>query len=185
VSFRSQNTRNFVQQAEMMSDQIINKVASSALVSLDLEEYYPKDEVVGFDLKPLLFMELILKEKEFRQSLLTIDWSKYEGKIATVYCSTDAIIPIWAYMLVASYLQPLAKDVIFGPEEKAKESILLKNIAAIDPSLYQDQRVVVKGCGELPIGEAAYLEITKTLRPVAKSIMYGEPCSTVPIYKKK
>jgi hypothetical protein len=93
----------------MMSDQIINKVASSSLVSLDLEEYFPKEEVTGFDLKPLLFMELILKEKEFRQSLLETDWNKFAGKIVAVYCSTDAIIPIWAYMLVASYLQPLAK----------------------------------------------------------------------------
>jgi len=168
-----------------MTDQIINKVASSALVSLDLEEYYPKEEVVGFDLKPLLFMELILKEKEFRQSLLEIDWQKFSGKIVAVYCSTDAIIPIWAYMLVASYLQPLAADVIFGTEEKAKEAVLIKNIAAINPTTFQDQRVVVKGCGELPIGESAYLEITKALRPVAKSIMYGEPCSTVPIFKKK
>jgi hypothetical protein len=168
-----------------MSDQIINKVASSALVSLDLEEYYPKEEVASFDLKPLLFMELILKEKEFRQSLLETDWQQFAGKIVAVYCSTDAIIPIWAYMLVASYLQPLAKDVIFGTPEKAKEAVLIRNIASIDPSSFLDQRVVVKGCGELPIGESAYLEITKTLRPVAKSIMYGEPCSTVPIYKKK
>jgi hypothetical protein len=168
-----------------MSDQIINKVASSALVSLDLEEYYPKEEVVGFDLKPLLFMELILKEKEFRQSLLEIDWQKFSGKIVAVYCSTDAIIPIWAYMLVASYVQPLAIDVIFGTEEKAREAVLVKNIASINPTTFQDQRVVVKGCGELPIGESAYLEITKTLRPVAKSIMYGEPCITVPIFKKK
>ena len=168
-----------------MSDQIVNKVASSALVSLDLEEYYPKEEVMGFDLKPLLFMELILKEKEFRQSLLEIDWEKYSGKIVAVHCSTDAIIPIWAYMLIASYLQPLSKDVIFGSEEKAREAVLIKNIASINPAHYQNQRVVVKGCGELPIGESAYLEITKTLRPVAKSIMYGEPCSTVPIFKKR
>jgi hypothetical protein len=168
-----------------MSDQIINKVASSALVSLDLEEYYPKEEVMGFDLKPLLFMELILKEKEFRQSLLETDWQKFSGKIVAVYCSTDAIIPIWAYMLVASYLQPLAADVIFGTEEKAREAVLIKNIASINVTTFQDQRVVVKGCGELPIGESAYLEITKALRPVVKSIMYGEPCSTVPIFKKK
>jgi Protein of unknown function (DUF2480) len=130
-------------------------------------------------------MELILKEKEFRQSLVETDWQKFAGKIAAVYCSTDAIIPIWAYMLVASYLQPLAKDIIFGTEEKARETVLVKNIASIDPAMFQDQRVVVKGCGELPIGESAYLEITKTLRPVVKSIMYGEPCSTVPIFKKK
>lgn len=168
-----------------MADEIINKVASSALVSLDLEEYYPKEDIAGFDLKPMLFMELILKEKEFRQSLADTDWSKFSGKIVAVYCSTDAIIPIWAYMLVGSYLQPVAKDIIFGNEEKAREAVFIKNIAAIDPTDFHDQRVVVKGCGELPIGESAYLEITKMLRPVVKSIMYGEPCSTVPIYKKR
>lgn len=168
-----------------MSEPIINKVAASALVSLDLEEYYPKEEVVAFDLKPLLFMELILKEKDFRQSLLEKDWSVYTGKIVAVFCSTDAIIPIWAYMLVASYLQPVARDVIFGNEEKAREQVFLKNISAIDTLEFEDKRIVVKGCGELPIGESAYLEITKLLRPVAKSIMYGEPCSTVPIFKKK
>lgn len=168
-----------------MSEPIINKVASSSLVSLDLETYYPKEQVTGFDLKPLLFMELILKEKEFRQSLTEIDWTAYSGKIVAVYCSTDAIIPIWAYMLVASYLQPVASDVIFGTEEKAREEVFLRNIRRIDMREFQDQRVVVKGCGELPIGESAYLEITKALRPVAKSIMYGEPCSTVPIFKRK
>jgi len=168
-----------------MSDEIINKVASSALVSLDLEEYYPKEEVIGFDLKPLLFMELILKEKEFRQSLVETDWTQYAGKIVAVYCSTDAIIPIWAYMLIASHLQPVAKDIIYGTEAQARESVFLKNISSIEPASFQDQRVVVKGCGELPIGEAAYLEITKRLRPVVKSIMYGEPCSTVPIFKKR
>lgn len=168
-----------------MSEPIINKVAASALVSLDLEEYYPKEEVLAFDLKPLLFMELILKEKDFRQALQETDWSVYSGKIVAVFCSTDAIIPIWAYMLVASYLQPVARDIIFGNEEKAREQVFLKNISAINTSDYEDKRIVVKGCGELPISASAYLEITKTLRPVAKSIMYGEPCSTVPIFKKK
>src|SRR6476661_1965336 len=119
-----------------MSDEIINKVASSALVSLDLEEYYPREEVVGFDLKPLLFMELILKEKEFRQSLVETDWSQYSGKIVAVYCSTDAIIPIWAYMLIGSYLQPVAKDIIYGTEAAAREAVFLKNISSIDPASF-------------------------------------------------
>lgn len=168
-----------------MSDEIINKVAASALVTIDLEEYYPKEEILVFDLKPHLFMELILKEKDFRTALQQSDWAPYQGKIAAVTCTADAIIPMWAYMLVVTYLQPVAKDIIFGNEEAARKQLFIQNIAAIQASDYTDQRVVVKGCGDIPIGEFAYLEITKKLRPVAKSIMYGEPCSTVPIFKKK
>lgn len=168
-----------------MSDEIINKIAASGLITLDLEEYYPKEEVVVFDLKPHLFMELIVKEKDFRAALQGFDWSIYQDKTVAVTCSADAIIPMWAYMLVASYLQPVAKEVIFGNKETAIQQLFLKNITAISAGDYADQRVVVKGCGDIPIGEFAYLEITKKLRPVAKSIMYGEPCSTVPIYKKK
>ncbi len=168
-----------------MSDEIINKVAASGLITLDLEEYYPKEEILVFDLKPHLFMELILKEKDFRAALQQFDWSVYEGKVAAVTCSADAIIPMWAYMLVATYLQPIAKEIIFGDEAAASKQLFLQNIMAIPAEDYVDQRVVVKGCGDVPIGEFAYMEITKKLRPVAKSIMYGEPCSTVPIYKKK
>ncbi|MFI5152591.1 MAG: DUF2480 family protein [Chitinophagales bacterium] len=168
-----------------MTDEIINKVASSSLVTLDLEDYYPKEEVVLFDIKPYLFMELMLKEKDFRLSLADVDWSAYRDKIVAVTCTADAIIPYWAYMLVASYLEPVAKDIIMGDEKSAIREILLKRIAAIDIVPFRDQRVVVKGCGELAIGEFAYLEITRRLMPVAKSIMFGEACSTVPIYKKK
>ncbi|MBS1665810.1 MAG: DUF2480 family protein [Bacteroidetes bacterium] len=168
-----------------MSEEIINKVAASPLLSLDLEEYYPKEEVVLFDLKPFLFMELILKEKDFRAALQNLDWSVYQNKIVAVTCSADAIIPVWAYMLVVSYLEPFAKEVVLGDEKKAVEQILLKKIQEINIEEFTDKRIVVKGCGELPIGEFAYMEITKRLRPVAKSIMYGEPCSTVPIFKKK
>jgi hypothetical protein len=168
-----------------MSDAIINKVALSPLLSLDLEEFFPKEPIVIFDLKPLLFMELILKEKEFRAALQNYDWDQYTNKIIAVTCTTDAIIPIWAYMLVTSYLQPIAKDIIFGDEKEALRQQVLKNISGIDETEYKDKRVVVKGCGDQPIGEYAYMEITKKLRPVVKSIMYGEPCSTVPIYKSK
>ena len=168
-----------------MSEPIVNKVAASALTSLDLEEYYPKGEWVVFDLKPHLFMELILKEKDFRAALQNLDWSAYQDKYVAVTCTTDAIIPVWAYMLVASYLQPFAKDVFFGDEKEALKQAFLNKIHTIDIQQFNDQRVVVKGCGETPIGDFAYLEITKMLRPVAKSIMYGEPCSTVPIFKKK
>lgn len=168
-----------------MSDGIINKVALSPLLSLDLEEYYPKEAIVVFDLKPHLFMELILKEKEFRAALQNHDWEQYRDKIVAVTCTTDAIIPVWAYMLVASYLQPVAKDIIFGDETSALQQQFLKNINAIDPNEFAEKRIVVKGCGDLPIGAFAYMEITKKLRPVVKSIMYGEPCSTVPIFKNK
>ncbi len=168
-----------------MSEPIVNKVAASALTSLDLEEYYPKGDWMVFDMKPHLFMELILKEKDFRTALQNLDWSVYQDKYVAVTCTTDAIIPVWAYMLVASYLQPFAKDVFFGNEKEALKQAFLDKIHTIDITQFNDQRVVVKGCGETPIGDFAYLEITKMLRPVVKSIMYGEPCSTVPIFKKK
>lgn len=168
-----------------MAEEIVNKVASSALVQLDLEEYYPKDEIAVFDLKPHLFMELILKEKDFRENLQKFDWSPYTEKIAAVTCSADAIIPQWAYMLVASYLQPVAKDIIYGDEKEAIKELFIQNIRSIDTTQYEDQRIVIKGCGDREVGAFAYMEITKLLRPVAKSIMYGEPCSTVPVYKKK
>ena len=168
-----------------MEDGIINKVALSPLETVDLEDYYPKEEIILFDLKPYLFMELILKEKDFRDSLKEIDWKIYSGKIVAVTCSADAVIPVWAYMLVATYLEPQAKDIIMGDEKTAVKQVLLKRINMIDVDKYKEKRVVIKGCGELSIGDFAYMEITRLLRPVAKSIMYGEPCSTVPIYKNK
>ena len=168
-----------------MAEEIINRVAASALEELNLEDYFPKEEVVVFDLKPYLFMELILKEKDFREALLNTDWSVYQRKVVAVTCTADAIIPMWAYMLVAAYLQPVAADVVFGNADAALREVFLKKISSIDLSRYLDKRVVVKGCGNLPVGEYAYLEITKLLKPVVKSIMYGEACSTVPIFKKK
>ncbi|OYW18051.1 MAG: hypothetical protein B7Z54_06875 [Sphingobacteriales bacterium 12-47-4] len=168
-----------------MAEELINKVAESGLVTLDLETYYPKGETMVFDLKDFLFMELILKEKDFREKLKSHDWEQYRDKFVAIVCSADAIIPVWAYMLVAAQLQPVAREVVLGDEKELHKKIFLDRIAAINADDYLDKRVVVKGCGELPIGEFAYLEITKKLRPVAKSIMYGEPCSTVPVYKKK
>ena len=168
-----------------MSEPILNKVTESGLITLDLEEYYPTEEIVLFDMKPLLFMELILKEKDFRLSLQQLNWQQYSGKIVALTCSADAVIPVWAYMLVVSYLQPIACDIVLGDIETTRKQIFLKKIDAIDTSTFADKRIVVKGCGDQPIGEYAYMEITKKLRPVAKSIMYGEPCSTVPVFKKK
>jgi len=168
-----------------MSDVIVNKVAQSGLITLDLENYLPHGEVVTFDLKDHLFMGLILKEKDFREALKNIDWTVYQDKYVAVFCSVDAIIPVWAYMLAANYLQPVAKDVFVGTESEMKKHLFLKTLASINTEEFRDQRIVVKGCGEVPIDNYAYAEITKLLTPVAKSIMYGEPCSTVPIYKKK
>ena len=167
-----------------MSEQIVNRVAESALQTIDLEQLLPAEVPVLFDLKEYLFMSLIVKEKEFRASLQQIDLSVYNGKTVLIICSADAIIPMWAYMLVAAVLEPVAKDVFFGNEIDWKKQQLLQAITALDINRYNGQRVVVKGCGDEPIPEAAYMEITKRLRPVAKSIMYGEPCSTVPIYKQ-
>jgi len=167
-----------------MAEPLINKVAESGLITLDLEKYYPKDEIMLFDMKDYLFMGMILKEKEFREELKKHDWEKYRNKYVGVTCTADAIIPVWAYMLAAAYLQPVAKDVIMGDEKELHKTIFLKNLARININEFADKRLVIKGCGETPIENFAYLEITKLLRPVARSIMYGEPCSTVPVYKK-
>ncbi|MES1216801.1 MAG: DUF2480 family protein [Bacteroidota bacterium] len=167
-----------------MSEVIVNKVAESGLISIDLENYYPREEISVFDLKEHLFMGLILKEKDFREALKKTDWEKYRNKYIALTCTADAIIPLWAYMLVVSYLQPVAKDVVVGDEKELRRTLFLKNIASINTEEFIDKKIVIKGCGELPVGEFAYAEITKLLRPVVKSIMYGEPCSTVPVYKK-
>jgi hypothetical protein len=166
-----------------MTEEIINKVSLSELVTLDPEQFFPKEDIRIFDLKPFLFMELILKEKDFRAALSATDWSVYKDHITGIYCSADAVIPVWAYMLVTSYLQPFAKEVVMGDEAMVLKQVITKNIQSVNPQEYKDKRVVVKGCGDKTIGDFAYLEITKLLRPVVKSLMYGEPCSTVPVYK--
>lgn len=168
-----------------MDEPIINKVAESGLVTLDPATYYPHGETALFDLKEFLFMELILKEKDFREKLKSHDWEPYRDKYVGVHCSADAIIPVWAYMLVAAYLEPLAKDVIMGDQQELHRRLFLKNLSTIRLEEFADKRVVIKGCGETPVGDFVYMEITRLLRPVVKSIMYGEPCSTVPVYKKK
>lgn len=167
-----------------MSEPFVNKVADSGLITLDLEKWYPRDETAVFDLKDHLFMGMILKEKDFREALKVTDWTYYQDKNVGVTCSVDAIIPVWAYMLVAANLQPFAKVIVLGDEKEVSKTVFLKNLAAIDVQEYTDKRVVIKGCGETPIADYVYMEITKLLRPVVKSIMYGEPCSTVPVFKK-
>jgi len=165
-------------------EMIVNKVAESGLVTLDLAPYIPADEVAVFDLKPFLFREMILREKDYRAELQTHDWKQYEGKHTAVLCSVDAIIPVWAYMLAAAYLEPVAASVYYGSVEELVKSLIYKRIEKIDAAEYTDKRVVIKGCGDTPIPDAAYVAITQHLRPYVKSLMYGEPCSTVPIYKK-
>lgn len=167
-----------------MTDLIINKVAESGIITLDLEQYFPKQEFETFDLKDYLFMGLILKEKDFRQALKDADLSGFKDKIALITCSADAIIPVWAYMLVSSALSGIASETFLLSQGQAIELIILREINKIDPNIYMDKRVVIKGCGEKQIPATAYVAVTDKLRPVVKSIMYGEPCSTVPVFKK-
>jgi hypothetical protein len=168
-----------------MNDPIVNKVAESGLITINPETYYPREATAIFDLKDFLFMGLILKEKDFREQLKNHDWESFRDKYTAVYCSADAIIPVWAWMLIASYLEPVAKDMVMGDEKELHRQLFLKKLAAINFEEFRDQRIVIKGCGDTPIGDFVYLELTKLLRPVAKSIMYGEACSTVPVFKKK
>ncbi len=167
------------------SDLIMNRVEASGLMTLDLEDFYPKEMIKVFDLKDYLFRGLIIKEKEFREALKKTNWSEFENCNVAVICSTDAIIPVWAYMLAATYLQPAVKNIVLGDREKLVETIILNNISTINTNDYFDKRVVVKGCGDVKIPDSAYLTITAKLQPFVKSIMYGEPCSTVPVYKRK
>lgn len=167
-----------------MDQPLVNRVASSGLITIDLEEFYPSGEVLSFDLKDYLFMGLILKEKDFREALSKHDWTQYAGKNLAVFCSADAIIPLWAYMLVATHAAPHADDIAQIEPDKMPEWIILKKINSLDITEYADKRLVIKGCGDKPVPASAYLEITRRLQPIAKSIMFGEPCSTVPVFKK-
>ena len=168
-----------------MDGPITNKVAASALITINPEDYYPRGESAVFDLKDFLFMGMIIKEKDFREALKNLDWEKYRDKNVAITCTADAIIPVWAYMLTASYLQPVAKEIVVGTEKELYRTMFIKNLLQINPKDFADKKVVIKGCGETPIEEFVYAEITRLLRPVAQSIMFGEPCSTVPVYKKQ
>lgn len=167
-----------------MEQTIVNKVAQSQLITLNLEDFFPNDLVI-FDLKDFLYMELVLKEKEFREALKQYDWNQFENKTVGITCTVDAIIPLWAYMLVASYLQPYTEKVFSGSEEDITQQALLKKISETDFQSYENKRIVLKGCGDRSIAAYAYVEVTKKLLPFVKSIMYGEPCSTVPVFKRK
>ena len=167
-----------------MEETFVNKVAESGLITIDPASYVPATRILVFDLKDHLFMGLILKEKDFRETLKQHDWEQYRGAVVAVTCSVDAVIPVWAYMLLGSYLQPVAEQIVMGTETEAAKQLFLQNLGATDLEPFRDQRVVIKGCGDVAIGDFVYLELTRLLRPLVRSIMYGEPCSTVPVYKK-
>lgn len=162
-----------------------NKVAESTLVSLDLAKFYPSGERVLYDIKDNLFQGLMLREKDFREFVKTHNWSDYQGKHVAIFCSADAIVPTWAYMLLASKISPFAATVVFGDLTDLETILFDRALATLNLDEFRDSRVVIKGCGEIPVPESAYVTLTAKLTAVAKSVMYGEPCSTVPIYKKK
>lgn len=166
-------------------EELRNKVAESGIITLNLENYFPKEEICSFDIKDFLFMEMLLKEKEFRSSLENHDWSQYSNKHVAVFCSTDAITPMWAYMLITTRLSSVALSVFEGSKEELFKKLFIQNIEAIDATEFEDKRVVIKGCGEKEVLPYAYTAITNHLLSAVKSLMYGEPCSTVPVYKKK
>lgn len=169
-----------------MDSIIVNKVADSGIITLNLEQYMPSAvSMVTFDMKQFLFKEMIVREKDFRQSVTEHNWQQYQDKNVAIICSADAIIPMWAYMLIASSLQPFANNVYFGTENAMVQHLMLKAIDTINTAAYIDKRLVIKGCGDLSIPEAAFVAITQKLKPVVKSLMYGEPCSTVPVFKRK
>ncbi|MDB5112151.1 MAG: hypothetical protein JWR67_3265 [Mucilaginibacter sp.] len=168
-----------------IQENIINKVAQSGLISLDPADFHAQGERVIYDIAANLFQGLILREKDFREFVKSHDWSQYEGKNVGIICSADAIVPAWAYMLLANRLAPYALEVVFGNEEVLETVLFIKAIEKLDVEQYRDQRLVIKGCGDVDVPVSAYVALTKKLTPVVKSLMFGEPCSTVPLYKRK
>ena len=168
-----------------MSGEIVNRVANSGLINIDLSDYAPKQKVIVFEVKDFLFQEIILKEKEFRSSLKEFDFSIYQGKIVAINCSSDAIVPMWAFMLITSYLKNIASEIHFGTKEEVFQKIFTDNINAINKIEFDNKRVIVKGCGQIPLSASLYVAITKKLQNTVSSLMFGEACSAVPVYKKK
>jgi len=167
-----------------MEDEIINKVAQSDLVTINLEDFYPKGERILFDIKPWLFEELILKEKDFRERIKNHEWSQYKNKFVAIACTADAIIPTWAFMLVASSITPFAQKIVFGDLKKLDEQLFQEEIEKLNIENYRDEKIIIRGCSSIEVPVSAYVELITRIRPVAKSIMYGDACSTVPLYKK-
>lgn len=167
-------------------EEIVNRVAKSPLVSVDLEEYMHQGETILFDLKEVLFQGLVLREKDFRAFIKENDWTKYNGKNVGLICSADAIVPIWAYMLLTSSLKEHANVLVFGDEGEVEKALIDQAIAkCLEENAFQEAKVVIKGCGEVQNKEYAYTQMTNQLYSEVSSLMFGEPCSTVPIFKKK
>jgi len=168
-----------------MSNEIVNRVANSSLLTIDLTDYAPKETIAILDVKDFLFEGIILKEKAFRNTLKEFDFSVYTDKIVALYCSSDAIVPMWAFMLLTSYLNNSASKIHFGTKEEVFQKIFSDNIDAIDATEFENKKVIVKGCGQVPLTETLYISITKKLQNTVSSLMFGEACSAVPVFKKK
>ena len=168
-----------------MPEEIINRVANSKLVTIDLEDHYPKGNRVLFDIKNWLFEGLVLREKDFRNQIAEFNWSQYQDSYVALTCSSDAIIPGWAYMLISIQLEAFAKRIIIGDLENLETAIYQDIIANLDISEYKDSPIIIKGCSKKPVPQNAYIMLANKLKPIAKSIMYGEACSSVPLYKNK
>ena len=166
-----------------MSDEIINRVANSKLVTLDLEDYYPKGTRVLFDIKDWLYEGFVLREKDFRKNVSEFNWSQYQDSFVALTCSTDAIIPGWAYMLISIELEAYAKHIVIGDLKTLETAIYQDIINKLDISIYKNSPIIIKGCSKKPVPQNAYIMLATKLKPVAKSIMYGEACSSVPLYK--
>ena len=169
---------------DQLQEPIINRVAQSALVSIDLEQYYPAGERALLDIKEVLFQGLILREKDFRQWVREHNWEQYKEKHVAITCTADAIVPVWAYMLIGTALEPYTSSFVYGDLQALEDFLFQQALTKINPEEYRDAKVVVKGCSNKPVPVSAYVELTRKLRPYVSSIMYGEPCSTVPLYKR-
>ncbi|MGZ3899949.1 MAG: DUF2480 family protein [Bacteroidia bacterium] len=166
-----------------MENEITNKVANSGIITINPEDFITPGERILFDIKPHLFQELILREKDFREFIKTNDWSIYKDKLVALTCTADAIVPTWAYMLLALSLEPYARKIVFGNLHDLENILFAERVTALNVNDFKDARIVIKGCGDFPVPTNAYIQLTTALKPVVKSIMYGEPCSTVPLYK--
>lgn len=167
-----------------MENEIINRVANSKLITIDLEDWYPVGDRSVFDIKDWLYEGLILREKEFRAHVKAFDWSQYKDHFVCLNCSTDAIIPGWAYMLLTTHIIPYAHKVVVGGLEQLETQLYNAFIEKLDTSVYQDKPIIIKGCSNKPVPPNAYINLVQKLQPVVKSILYGEACSSVPLYKK-
>jgi hypothetical protein len=167
-----------------MQDEIINRVANSVLEVFDLEDYYPNGIRTQIDISQWLLEGFLLKEKDFREALKNHDWSQYQNHFVAIRCATDAIVPAWATILVATYVAPFAKKVVSGNLNDLETALYQEILPALDYTSYQDKPVIIKGCSKKPVPESAYIMAVQKLQPIAKSIMYGEACSAVPLFKK-